>query len=179
MSLELKGTTPATVRKYTVKADAINDGKTANVDLDIVLDEDRALALGGKLFQRACFSDFIGKSSAVTARSKKLDGELKITAEHTMDIEGYPLSATPKITRADLEEKARVVTVHLRLPVPSSATKLRQMLEAMVGDEIGIEFAGVTQQEIEGTTSEQQHGPDDDEELTDEEWDEPPPAAAA
>lgn len=151
MSLELKGAITGNVRKYVAKADKTNDGKTALVDVEIVLSEVDAETLGGKLFRSSCFSDFVGKSGAATVVKKKLGGELAIKAEHTVEIGGYSFSVKPKVLDLEVSKKERQVTLTLRLPVDGSKKKLRRQLDDGVGDDIELKFLGVTQTELPGT----------------------------
>jgi hypothetical protein len=173
MSLELKGKITGNVRRYVAKADKTNDGKTAIVDINFTLTEAEAQALGGSLFARTCFSDFVGKSGAATVDGKKLGGELRIKAEHTVDVEGYKLSTKPKITDVAISSVDRVVIVTLRLPVVGAMKKLRAMLDSCVGDDIALDFVGVTQPEMLKTDgsddADEDEGSDDDFDGDDEE----------
>ncbi len=159
MTLELKGSVTATVRNYGSKADSRNDGKTAQVGIDIRLNEEQATALGGKVFGRACFSDYVGKSGAITASSKTLAGENVVKVEHSMVIAEYPIVAKPKVTDVQILEGDRAVVLSLRLEIPFSAAKLRRLLDDACGDDIEIEFKGAAQPEIPGTDGEDaRHG---------------------
>lgn len=157
MSLELSGKVTGNIRKYLVKANAEDDGKTAYVYVEVPLDEVQAEKLGGKLFARTCFSDFVGKSGASTVDGKKLGGELAIKAEHTIEFDGYKVSTKPKVTHLRVGD-GRVVSVTLCLPVPGSAKKLRHQLEECTGDDIELRFIGVTQAEVPGTEEDKRHG---------------------
>lgn len=148
MSLELSGKVTGNIRSYGAKADSRNEGKVAHVKLDLTLNEEQAQALGGKPFARTCFNDFAGKSGAASVTHKKLGGELAIKADHSLVIEEYPISTKPKITDVLLSDKERVVTLTLKLEIPFVAKKLRHLLDDCTGDDIEIEFKGVTQTEI-------------------------------
>lgn len=165
MSLELKGKVVGNVRRYVAKADNTNDGKTALVDIDIVLTEIDAEALGGKLFRNTCFSDFVGKSGATTVDYKTIGGELAIKSEHTVEIDTYKLTAKPKITGLTVGASVtdRAVVLSLRFPVSGAAKKLRRLLDDGVGDDVALNFLGLTQQEI----GDKPHGPDNDEDVED------------
>ena len=161
MSLELSGTVTGHIRKYEVHADSSNDGKTANVDIDVLLNEEEAREFGGKLFAETCFSDYVGRSSATTVKSKKLGGELEINQEHTMEIDGHKIVTQPKITSVVIGEGQRIVTVTLRLPVTGSQKKIRRMLDESCGGDIQVKVLGVTQPEIP-QTDDSRHGFDGD-----------------
>ncbi len=159
MSLELQGKVTGRVVHYESRSDSTNDGKTARVKIQIRLDEEQATALGGKLFGRTCFSDFVGKSSAIASSQKKPDGELKIKAEHSLVIDEYPISTKPAITNLQAKEGERAVVITVRLDVPFTASGLRRKLDDGNGDDIEIEFKGVTQPEIPGSDpDDKRHG---------------------
>lgn len=158
MSLELVGKATGNVRRYGAKADKTNDGKTAVAFIDLKLDEEQAKALGGKLFASTCFSDFAGKSAAATATAKKLGGELKIKAEHTIDVGSYKLTTKPKITNLALSDKERSVTLTIRIEIPGASKKLRQQLDAGVGDDIDLDFLGAAQPDLVPDDGDVAHG---------------------
>lgn len=149
MSLELQQTTvEGIVRDYHSKSNKSNNGKTAHAKIELTFDEEEALRFGGKLFAKACFGDYVGKSGAVLATHKDIGGELEIKAAHSLVIGGYPISATPKISGVNLSTKIRAVTMLMGIDVPFHFDKLRRMLDDGNGDSITIEIKGVTQTEI-------------------------------
>jgi len=149
MSLEIKGTVTVNVANYGAKRDNSNDGKTAKVEVDMNLDEAQAEAIGGKLFAKTCFSDYVGKSAASTVSKKKLDRELAIKAEHTIEVDGKKLITKPTITGVELSAKERRVTVTMQFPVPGREKTLRHLLDESCGDDLKFVFHGVTQPDIE------------------------------
>lgn len=158
MSLEILGTIIGTIRKYEVHSDKSNDGKTANVDIDIVMSEEEALAFGGEIFAKACFSDYVEDTNSATVKSKTLGGELVIKQEHTLSVNGHPLVTKPKITGLELSEKERSATITLRLPVPGSQKQVRRMLDEACGDAVTVEIKGVTQLVTPGSEDDPRHG---------------------
>lgn len=158
MALELKGTIIGRIRSYGVKADNTNDGKTATVDIDVVLSEEEALEFGGPLFAKTCFSDYVESSALATVKNKTLAGELAIKAEHTLELDGFTLVTKPKITGLELSEKERSVTITLRLQIPGSAMKVRRMIDESCGDRCKVLVKGVTQPEIPGSKDDTRHG---------------------
>ena len=149
MALELQGSVKATVKQYECHADKSNDGKTANVQIELDLSEAEANQLGGKEFARTCFNDYVGGSAAAGVVSKKIGNELAIRDEHSLTIEGYDISLKPSVTGCLLSNKERMVTVTLKLPIPGSAKKLRTKLDQACGEWVTILFKGVTQQDVE------------------------------
>jgi hypothetical protein len=149
MALELQGTVTAHVADYHVKSDQKNDGTNPQVTLVLNLSEEEALSLGGKAFAQACFGDYVGKSAAARAKSKKLGHDLAAKGEHTLTIEGQKVSLKLKTGGCEISGKERVVTVPITLTLSGGMTSLRANLEASCGEDIEVTFHGVTQQDIE------------------------------
>lgn len=130
------------VRKYSGTYNNDKDGTVREVDLELGLSRDQAIAAIGSQLTDAVFAGFTaGDESAGEWKLKNPKPSKRVVCpQHNVRIDGTGFVVQPKLRSFNTVEDTEKITAVIRLQLGQAQTELRKMLEDRVGAEVNVEI---------------------------------------
>lgn len=145
--MRITGTFSADLIKFLIKSNESNDGREAQVDVDIGFDEDDAASAVGQDFATLGLATAVereedGASSVVHLQDKAKPSRKRFGAFelHKIDIAGERIEAQPELLHVKGVDGKRSIVARFRIPIPVDKAKPLKALLDKVGKKISVEF---------------------------------------
>lgn len=147
--MRIRGTFTADLIKFLIKSNESNDGREAQVDVDIALQEDDAKAAIGEDFATLALGTAVDRipedgnvAELVHLQDKQKPSKKRFGAFelHKIEIAGERIEVQPELLHVSGIEGQRAMVARFRIPIPVDKMKPLKALLDKVGKKISVEF---------------------------------------